>query len=221
MLQDAAPVVSGKRVRKEPARFEAGPTQVNGSLKLHRAPEAAAAPKAPQAPRSRPDNKLRAARRKEAKAAYIASLSKLADETFIDLSWKMRRVVAVCAYARSLECGCGKMAAASIASICSRVHERTTRRWVKEWLANEGFFHPMNWGMHRKAPQFLDDEEISSKASRWLRLNTGFKKGRLISSVFLFLIVLYACCEVGCHPQTWQTFSSSSVGTKKETYQAY
>ena len=54
----------------------------------------------------------------------------------------------------------------------------------REGLANEGFFHPMNWGMHRKAPQFLDDEEISSKAARWLRLNTGFKKGGLMSSVF-------------------------------------
>ena len=163
MLQGATPVLSGKRVRKEPARFEAGPAQVHGPRNLDRAPQATAAPQAPPPPRTRPDNILRAARNKEAKAAYIDSLSKLADETFIDLSWKMRRVVAVCAYARSLECGCGKMAAASIASICSRVHERTTRRWVKEWLANEGFFHPMNWGMHRKAPQFLDDEEISSK----------------------------------------------------------
>ena len=61
----------------------------------------------------------------------------------------------------------------------SRVNERTVRRFVmiKEWLANEGFFHPMNWGANRKAPYFLDDEAISSKASRWLRINTGFKKG--------------------------------------------
>ena len=109
LLQDAAPVLSGKRARKEPAHFAAGPTQVNRSLKLHRAPQAVAAPEAPPPRRTRPGNILRAARRKEAKAAYIASLSKLADKTCtchcIDLSWKMRRVVAVCAYARSLEYG--------------------------------------------------------------------------------------------------------------------
>ena len=105
LLQDAAPVVSGKPVRKGPARFEAGPTQVHGSRKLDRAPKAAAAPQAPQAPRTRPDNILQAARRKAAKAAYIASLSKLTDETFIDVSWKMRRVVAECAYARCPEGG--------------------------------------------------------------------------------------------------------------------
>ena len=53
LLQDAAPVLSGKRVRKEPARFEAGPTAVNGPRKLCRAPQAAAAPQAPPPPRTR------------------------------------------------------------------------------------------------------------------------------------------------------------------------
>jgi hypothetical protein len=71
----------------------------------------------------------------------------------------------------------------------SRVHERTVRRFVKEWLANEGFFHPMNWGAHRKAPYFLDDEVISSKASRWLRVNTGFKKGTLVISDSAHLLI--------------------------------
>ena len=101
----------------------------------------------------------------------------MADDTFIGLSWQTRKVVAVCACARALECGCGKLAAASISAICARVDERTVRRYVKTWLANEGFFHPLNWGMNRKSPCFLDDKAIKLKASQWLRLNTGFKKG--------------------------------------------
>ena len=116
----------------------------------------------------------------------MASLKRLADDTFIDLSWQTRKVAigAVCAYARALECGCGELAAASISAVCARVDERTVRRYVKTWLANEGFFHPMNWGMNKKSPCFLDDEEIKSKASQWLRLNTGLKKGAC------FLIIL-------------------------------
>ena len=61
--------------------------------------------------------KERAARRKAAREEYIASLKSLADGTFVDLSWQTRKVVAVCAYARALECGGGKLSAASIAAI--------------------------------------------------------------------------------------------------------
>ena len=57
----------------------------------------------------------------------MESLKNLADETFASLSWQTLKVVAVCAYARALGYGRGncKLAAASIASICEQVGERT------------------------------------------------------------------------------------------------
>ena len=78
------------------------------------------------------------------------------------------------------------MSAAYIASMGSRLNERTVRRFVKEWLANEGFFHPVNWGANRKVPFLLDDDFVRHKASQWLRVNSGFKKGSLL------------CCAVLC-----------------------
>jgi hypothetical protein len=172
--EEAGAVQRTPRKRKPPETFVAEPTKVNGSRKgePERRPPVVVEAKQPRA-----FNKDRAARRKAAREEYIASLKSLADDTFVDLSWQTRKVVAVCAYARALEGGCGKLAAASIAGICARVDEKTVRRYVKTWLANEGFFHPLNWGMNRKSPCFLDDERIKLKASQWLRLNTGFKKG--------------------------------------------
>ena len=172
--EEAGAVQRTPRTRKPPETFVAEPTKVRGSRKGEpgRRP-----PVVVEAKQPRKDNKDRAARRKAAREEYIASLKSLADDTFVDLSWQTRKVVAVCAYARALEGGCGKLAAASIAGICARVDEKTVRRYVKTWLANEGFFHPLNWGMNRKSPCFLDDERIKLKASQWLRLNTGFKKG--------------------------------------------
>ena len=108
------------------------------------------------------------------------------------------------------------MSAAHVASMGSRVNERTVRRFVKEWLANEGFFHPMNWGANRKAPYFLDDEVISSKSSRWLRVNTGFKKGMLIISDSAHLLISsFVVCEMGITPQAWPNSSSSYVATNQ------
>ena len=187
---DAAPVVTGKRSRTKPSRFEAGATRLHGSRKFEKRPSPPPrAASCPPAPRSRTDNAERARRRKAAREAYAKAIEELADNTFVDLSWEQRKIVAVCSYARALSEGCAKMSAAHVASMASRVHERTVRRFVKEWLANEGFFHPMNWGTHRKAPYFLDDEVISSKASRWLRVNTGFKKGTLIISDSAHLLI--------------------------------
>ena len=136
---------------------------MNGSRKR----EPGRTPRAPrpvvaEAKQPRKADKERAARRKAAREEHIAPLKRLADGTSMGLSWRTRKVVAVCAYARAraLGCGCGKFAAASISPICARAGEGTVRRYVKMWLANEGFFHPPNWGMDKKIPCFLDDEEI-------------------------------------------------------------
>ena len=187
---DAAAVTTGKRSRRKASYFEAGATRVRGSRQFEKRPSPSPrSSSCPPAPRSRTDNAERARRRKAAREAYAKAIEELADDTFVDLSWEQRKIVAVCSYARALSEGCAKMSAAHVASMASRVHERTVRRFVKEWLANEGFFHPMNWGTHRKAPYFLDDEVISSKASRWLRVNTGFKKGTLIISDSAHLLI--------------------------------
>lgn len=183
--EEAGPVQRTPRTRQPPGTFVAEPTAVNGSRKGEpgRRPAVGVQAKEP-----RKDSKERAARRKAAREEYMASLKRLADGTSIDLSWQTRKVVAVRAYARALECGCGKLAAASISAICARADERIVRQYVKTWLANEGFFHPLDWGMNKKSPCFLDDEKTKTKASQWLRLNTGFKKGACF-----FIILLFFC----------------------------
>ena len=154
LANDAELVTTGTRSRAKPSFFEAGATQVRGSRKLEKRPAPPRAASCPPVPRNsyRSDNAERARRRKAAEEAYAKAIEELADTTFLDLSWEQRRIVAVCSYARALACGCAKMSAANVASMAARVHERTVRRFVKEWLANayEGFFHPMNWGAHVK-----------------------------------------------------------------------
>ena len=127
---DAEPVTTGKRSRSKPSYFEAGAAQVRGSRQLEKRPSppprAALCP-----PPVRSDNAERARRRKAAREAYnyAKAIEELADNTFLDLSWAQRRIVAVCSYARALSCGCAKMPAARVAGMGSRVHERTGRRF--------------------------------------------------------------------------------------------
>jgi len=190
LSNDAAPVLRSTRERGKPAFFEAGATRVRGSRLAEKLPRRAAscppsnASRSPSGPRS--DNAARALRRKEAREAYALSLLVLSDKTFVDLSWQQRKVVAVGTYANALSHGCAKMQAASVASMAARVSERHVRRIVKGWSMREGFFHPVNWGANRKVPFLLDDDFVRHKASQWLRVNSGFKKGSLL------------CCAVLC-----------------------
>ena len=165
---------------------------MNGSRqaeKLAREPRRAAScspSSASRSPSVRNFNVVRALRRKEAREAYALSLLVLSDKTFVDLSWQQRKVVAVGSYANALAHGCAKMQAANVASMAARVSERHVRRIVKGWAMREGFFHPVNWGANRKVPFLLDDSFVRHKASQWLRVNSGFKKGSLL------------CCAVLC-----------------------
>ena len=139
-LQNDAAVTTGKRSRTKPSRFEAGAAQVRGSRQFEKRPSPPPrAASCPPAPRNRTDNVERDRRQKAAREAYAKAIEELVDNTFVDLSWEQRRAVAVCSYARALSEGCAKMPTARVASTGSRVHERTVRRFVKEWLANEGF----------------------------------------------------------------------------------
>ena len=181
LSNDAAPVLRSRRERARPAFFEAGATRLNGSRKAEKLPRRAAscppsnASRSPSGPRSY--NVARALRRKEAREAYALSLLVLSDKTFVDLSWQQRKAVAVGTYADALSHGCAKTQAASVASMAARVSERHVRRIVKGWAMREGFFHPVNWGANRKVPFLLDDDFVRHKASQWLRVNSGFKKG--------------------------------------------
>ena len=117
-LQNDGAVTTGKRSRTKPSRFEAGATRVRGSRQFEKRPSPSPrSSSCPPAPRSRTDNAERARRRKAAREAYAKAIEELADNTFVDLSWEQRRIVAVCSYARALSEGCGKMSAAHVTHV--------------------------------------------------------------------------------------------------------
>ena len=112
LANDAEPVATGKRSRAKPSFFEAGATRLHGSRKLENQPAPPRAASCPPVPRNRTGNAERARGRKASREAYAKAIEELADNTFFDLSWEQRRIVAVCWYARALSCGCAKMSAA-------------------------------------------------------------------------------------------------------------
>lgn len=152
---------TSRRLRNAPERFVARPASCfarGAASTQERPPDTSGVPT-----RRRDTHKARTEKRARARAEYVESLAAFSSDTHLHFSWDDRRNLCVCAYARAMEKGLGKMQAALHASIAARVDERTARRYVKKWLQNEGFFAPCNWGKNAKIPRVLEDEQIRKK----------------------------------------------------------
>ena len=161
---DAVAPVEGKRQRKKPDSFVAGSTQVRGS---RQSKEPALGLLTQPLPPKRDSNKARAATRKAARDAFKAKLAEYSAATFVDFSWRQRRAFSICAYCEAIERGYPKMRAYEAGAIAGRVDERSVRRWVKDWLTNDGFLSPCNWGRNQKVPCFMEDEDIQLQSKMW------------------------------------------------------
>ena len=168
---NAAPARSS-RVRKPPATFEAGATAVRGSRQDK--PRRADVP--PPQSKERAYNRRRAEQRRAVRAAFVSKLEEMVDKDFVDISWSQRRAFAVSSFCEALSRGKSKMEAYGVASMAARVHPSTARAYIADYLKNEGFFSPCNWGEGTKVPTFFHEETIRLQSSRWWR-DHGIRRG--------------------------------------------
>ena len=168
---NAAPARSS-RVRKPPAAFEAGATAVRGSRQDK--PRRADVP--PPQSKERAYNRRRAEQRRAVRAAFVSKLEEMVDKDFVDISWSQRRAFAVSSFCEALSRGKSKMEAYGVASMAARVHPSTARAYIADYLKNEGFFSPCNWGEGTKVPTFFHEETIRLQSSRWWR-DHGIRRG--------------------------------------------
>lgn len=120
--------------------------------------------------------KMRAQGRAERARRKLQVLVEKADEVFIEFSWLQRKQWAITTFVQALEDGYPRMFAYEIASVAARVDIATVRRYVKDWLSNDGFFTSANWGAHDYVPTFLRDEDIAEACREWWR-DRAPKKG--------------------------------------------
>ena len=184
-MQSSANLVTGKRVRKQANSYtDQGPSTRLPAAKVSRpAPAPAAAQSSSvSSDRSRhPRHDARAAAKampsKEKRASEVAaraaeetaSLLAMAEQLWANFSWKQRKELAICEFARARAEGCNKRAAAARGGHAAHVNYETARGWVHDFLLNDGKMSASRWGKGVKIPSIFLDEEVILKSHKWWR----------------------------------------------------
>lgn len=117
--------------------------------------------------RLRKSNVDRAAYRAKKQAEEMLKLIEASNEVFLDFSMRLRRELAVSAFAKAREVGYEKTASWLMAGIAARVSDRTVRSWINDWVTHgDGFFTSCMSGCNRVAGN-LDEPDVKEACRQW------------------------------------------------------